>query len=109
MTPTPQEPYEQLLALGVSELELVRQGRLSELACNQQARSELMASLPTVAPTEARQALELCAALEAELEAELQRVRGAVLEELAIVRRAQRAADGYTPPRQRQRLISADA
>jgi hypothetical protein len=109
MTQDPAGTYEQLLTLGVCALELARAGRLTELAACQKARAGVMASLPAIPPAHARLALERCALLEGELAAELRRGRSAVLEALAGVRRAQRAADGYAPARAPQRLISADA
>jgi hypothetical protein len=109
MSDSPQAPYEQLLALGVCELELAREGRLEALAACQQVRSELMRLLPDTPPPEARAALERCLAVERHLEAELGRARAAVLEALGELRRAQRAAEGYTPLRERLRLVNADA
>ncbi len=47
--------------------------------------------------------------IERHLEAELRAARESVLEALGELRRAQRAADGYTPVRRRVRVISADA
>lgn len=109
MSESPEAPYEQLLALGICGLELAREGRLEELAVCQEAREELMRSLPDAAPSEARAALERCLVIERHLEVELRQAREAVLLALADLRRAQRAADGYTPVRRRLRLVSADA
>ncbi len=109
MNPPRQAPYEQLLALGICELELARDGRMDALAACQEARAELMRSLPDVPPPEAREALERCLAIERHLEQELRRARAAVLEALNELRRAQRAAEGYTPLRERLRLVNADA
>lgn len=109
MTQAPQAPYEQLLALGVSGLELAREGRLAELAACQRARAQLIASLPDVAPAQARTALERSLIIERHLDAELRRARAAVLEALAQVRQGQRAAAGYRPARQRQRIVAAHA
>jgi hypothetical protein len=109
MSQPPEGPYEQLLALGVCGLELAREGRLSELAACQDARAELIDRLPSEAPADARMALERCMVIERHLEAELRAARESVLEALGELRRAQRAADGYTPVRHRVRVISADA
>lgn len=109
MSESPEAPYEQLLALGVCGLELAREGRMAELAACQEARAELMRSLPGSAPAEARAALERCLVIERHLEVELRNAREAVMLALADLRRAQRAADGYTPVRRRLRLISTDA
>ena len=105
----PEAAYEQLLALAVCGLELGRDGRLDELAACQQASAQLMASLPEVPPGQARAALERCLIVERHLQAELGRAREAVLEALGDLRRAQRAAAGYAPARERVRAIATDA
>lgn len=109
MGETPEAPYERLLALGICELELAREGRMAELEACQQARAQLIATLPAVPPPGAREALERCLAIERQLGTELRGARASVLEALGELRRAQRAADGYTPVRERVRVISADA
>lgn len=109
MSRGPQAPYEQLLALGVCELELAREGRLHELAACQHARDELMRALPPTPPPEAREALERCLLIERHLETELRQAREAVLAALEDLRRAQRAAEGYSPRRPQPRLVSANA
>ena len=109
MNDTPQAPYERLLALGICQLELARDGRLTELAACQAARAELMSSLPATPPPQARDALERCVLVEQHLEHELTDARQAALQALSDLRRAQRAATGYTPVRQRLRVINADA
>jgi hypothetical protein len=43
------------------------------------------------------------------VEIELLRVREAILQELTVVRQAQRAADGYAPVRTGSRVVSAQA
>ncbi len=109
MTDTPQAPYERLLALGICQLELARDGRLEELAALQAARAELMGSLPATPPAQAREALQRCVLVEHALEAELRQARESALHALGELRRAQRAAEGYTPVRRRMRVINADA
>ncbi len=109
MSESPEAPYERLLGLAVCELELAREGRLSELAACQQARAELVRSLPNAPPAQARVALERCWLVERQLREELSHAREAVLRAWQELRRAQRAADGYTPVRSRVRLISTDA
>ncbi|HZU40174.1 MAG TPA: hypothetical protein VE992_03945 [Solirubrobacteraceae bacterium] len=109
MSESPQALYERLLTLGVCELELARAGRLEELAACQYARAEIMRALPGTPPPEVRRVLEQCLVIERHLEAELRSARGAVLDALAEVRHAQRAAAGYTPVRERLRLVNADA
>jgi hypothetical protein len=109
MNDTPQAPYERLLALGICQLELARDGRLTELAACQAARAELMSSLPATPPAQARDALERCVLVEQHLEHELLDARQAALQALSDLRRAQRAATGYTPVRHRMRVVNADA
>lgn len=109
MSDAPQAPYERLLALGICQLELAREGRLSELAACQAAAAELMGTLPATPPPQARATLERCLLIEAHLEAELKAARQTTLNALGDLRRAQRAATGYTPVRQRLRAVNADA
>jgi hypothetical protein len=109
MNNDPQAPYERLLALGICQLELARDGRLTELAACQAASAELMRTLPDTPPPQAQAALERCLLLEQHLEAELSNARQAALTALSELRRAQRAATGYTPVRERFRVVSADA
>ena len=109
MSAPPEALYERLLTLGICQLELAREGRLEELAACQQARAEIMRSLPEAPPAEVRRVLEHCLVIERHLEAELRAAREAVLNALAEVRQAQRAARGYTPLRERLRLVNADA
>jgi hypothetical protein len=105
----PEAPYEQLLALSECGLELARDGRLRELAACQAARAQLISRLPSHPPAEARLALERCLVIERHLGAELSGARESLLDALADLGRAQRAADGYTPRRDRAQVISADA
>jgi hypothetical protein len=109
MSDSPQAPYERLLALGICQLELAREGRLTELAACQSARAELMSTLPATPPPEARAALERCLLVEQHLETELRQARQSTLAALGELRRAQRAATGYTPVRRRLRAVNADA
>lgn len=109
MNDSPQAPYERLLALGICQLELARDGRLDELAACQAACAQLMGSLPSSPPPEAREALERCALIEHQLASELAKARQSALEAIGSLRRAQRAAEGYTPVRQRLRVVNADA
>lgn len=109
MSDSPQAPYERLLALGICQLELARDGRVSELVACQSARAELIGSLPATPPPEARATLERCLLIEQHLATELTQARQTTLQALGELRRAQRAATGYTPVRQRLRVINADA
>ena len=109
MNDAPQASYERLLALGICQLELAKEGRLAELEACQAARAQLMSTLPDTPPPEAQAALERCLLLERHLEAELGDARQAAFKALGDLRRAQRAATGYTPVRQRLRVVNADA
>ncbi|HWD76871.1 MAG TPA: hypothetical protein VG371_17170 [Solirubrobacteraceae bacterium] len=109
MTETPTQPYEELAALIEKELELVAARRFDELETVTRARADLQSSLPAVPPETARAELERCALLHRRVHIELQRVREAVLVELADVRQAQRAAKGYAPMRAGGRRVSAQA
>ncbi len=110
MTPEPAiDPYQQLAALIELELQLVAGRRFDELLALKRRRSELQASLPANPPTEAAPELERCALLNKRVEIELRRVREDVLAELAGVRHAQRAADGYAPVRTNGRRVFAQA
>lgn len=109
MSDSPQARYERLLTLGICQLELAREGRLTELAACQSARAELIGSLPASPPPEARATLERCLLIEQHLSMKLTEARQTTLQALEELRRAQRAATGYTPVRQRLRVINADA
>ena len=93
------EPYEMLASLFERELELVGLRDFDELHTVTETRAGLIRTLPARPPAEARAVLERCRQLEKRVEVELLRVREALLAELAQVRRAQRAADGYAPLR----------
>jgi hypothetical protein len=103
------DPYQQLAAFIELELQLVAERRFDELLALKRRRAELQASLPATPPAAAGPELERCALLHKRVEIELLRVREAVLEELAGVRRAQRAADGYAPARVNRRRVFASA
>lgn len=103
------EPYEQLLALIESELQLVAASRFDELPRLAAARAALVARLPPAPPACARSALERCAALNGQVREELLRRRAATLAALEHIRRGRQAVRGYTPFRRRQPRISANA
>jgi hypothetical protein len=103
------DPYHQLAALIESELQLVAERRFDELLALKRRRAELQASLPATPPAAAGPELERAALLHKRVEIELIRVRESVLEELAGVRHAQRAADGYAPMRASGRRVFAQA
>ena len=103
------DPYQQLAALIELELQLVAERRFDELLALKRRRAELQASLPASPPATAGPELQRCALLHRRVEIELLRVREAVLEELAGVRHAQRAASGYAPVRASGRRVFAQA
>jgi hypothetical protein len=103
------DPYQRLASLIEHELQLVAERRFDELLALKEARTELQASLPATPPVTARPELERCALLHKRVEIELLRVREAILQELTVVRQAQRAADGYAPVRTGSRVVSAQA
>ena len=109
MSDGPGDPYQQLVALIELELQLVAERRFDELLALKRRRAELQGSLPTTPPPAAGPELERCALLHRRVEIELRRVREAVLEELAGVRHAQRAAHGYAPVRASGRRVFAQA
>ncbi len=109
MSDGPGDPYQQLAALIELELQLVAERRFDELLALKRRRAELQDSLPTTPPPAAGPELERCALLHRRVEIELLRVREAVLEELAGVRHAQRAAHGYAPVRASGRRVFAQA
>ncbi|HWE09057.1 MAG TPA: hypothetical protein VG325_06870 [Solirubrobacteraceae bacterium] len=103
------DPYQRLASLIEYELQLAGERRFDELLALKEARAKLQASLPATPPDTARPELERCALLDKRVEIELLRVREAILQELTVVRQAQRAADGYAPVRAGGRRVSAQA
>jgi hypothetical protein len=103
------QPYETLASLIERELELVSQRSFEELRSLDEARAALLAGLPRTPPLAAEPALQRCRLLEKRVEIELLRIREALLLELGRVRQAQRAAEGYLPPRAPAQSISASA
>lgn len=109
MRSEPLEPYEALAALIERELQLVSERSFDELQALKEVRAELQASLPATPPEAARATLERCRQLQKRVEIELLRVREVLLLELGRVRQAQRAANGYSPARQRVPVVAATA
>lgn len=97
-TPGHGSPYEALEAVIRRELELVAARDFQGLAAVKRERGAIVKLIaPHAPPAEARAALQRCLALQHEIAAELGRVRGAIVRDLAQVRQAHRAAAGYAP------------
>jgi hypothetical protein len=93
--------YELLVELILRELELAGAGELDALAVAHAQRVQLAATLPECPPPCARAALQRAELLQRSLHMELERGREALVLGLAELRQAQRAAEGYEPPRRR--------
>ena len=89
--------YEELAALAERELELATAGRLEELEQIQRKRAELVASLPTYPPADARPALERAARAQRETTVMLATTLRSVVEQLGHVGTGRRAAGSYAP------------
>ena len=100
-------PYELLLELIERELQLAGEGRFDELARASEARVAHAASLPTTPPAAARDALERAVLMQKRLTIEVLRGREAMVGALGEIERAKRAANGYAPPRRRERLSTS--
>jgi hypothetical protein len=91
------DPYSKLVTLAERELELVRSGELEEVGRLHADRAELVATLPAAPPPEALPLLEAAAALQARIEATLQRDIAQAASELQSIRRGRHAVQAYTP------------
>ena len=100
--------YDELAALAERELELASAGRLEELEHVQQRRAELVASLPTHPPPDARPALERAARAQRETTVALATSLRAVVDQLGHVGTGRRAAGSYAPS-ERERTIDRSA
>jgi hypothetical protein len=101
----PLRPYEALHEHAELELELAGRGELEGLAALGARWDELIAELPITPPPAAAELIENARLLHARTRIELERLRDAVLEELAGAKRSRRAADGYAGQlRRRPRL-----
>lgn len=89
--------YDELAALAAREHELAVAGRLDELEQVQLRRAELVASLPTYPPAEARPALGRAAELQRETTIALARALREVAEDLGRVGRGRAMARSYAP------------
>lgn len=89
--------YEELATLAERELEAATAGRLEELEQLQRRRAELVATLPTYPPPDARPALERAARLQRETTVALATSLRAVVEQLGHVGTGRRAAGSYAP------------
>jgi hypothetical protein len=100
-------PYELLLELIERELQLAGEGRFDELTHAAEARAAHAASLPATPPAAAREALERAVLMQQRLTIEVLRGREAMVGALREIERAKRAANGYAPPRRRERLSAS--
>jgi hypothetical protein len=101
------DPYERILELGELELELVQGQRWEELARLGEEREQLIASLPPLAPSNARGSLEKAAEMQQKVSAELARSLALAREGLGRLDRGRRAAAGYAPPVERRKLVDS--
>jgi hypothetical protein len=102
-------PYEALARSIERELELIGEGRLSELAALHAERTALIGELPEVPPRFARPALQRAALLNKRVEIEILRYREALVLDLAQVELVSRTARGYAPPREERPHVQATA
>jgi hypothetical protein len=109
MTGSEAAPYETLARSIERELELVGEGRFSEVAALQAERAALIATLPDVPPAAARPALQRAALMSKRVEIEILRCREALMVELAHLARVGRVARGYAPPRESHPHVRATA
>jgi hypothetical protein len=93
-------PYETLARSFERELELVGEGRFTEVATLQAERAAFIETLPPIPPASARPALQRAALLNKRVEVEILRCREARLLDLAKVELVARVARGYAPPRE---------
>lgn len=94
MTP---DPYGRIVLLARRELDLVLSGDYGALAALGEERSELVATLPAVAPEWARPALREAARLQSRTTAALEAARARLLTELSAVDRGRRGYSRLTP------------
>lgn len=92
------DAYEAIATLAERELELVRAGRLEDLAELQHRREALVAALPGAPPAQARDALARAARAQAAVTAALADGRERLAGELARLDRGRRGARGYAAP-----------
>lgn len=91
------DPYRRLVDLAVREHELVAEGLFDELHGLVEDRERLVASLPAVAPSEARPALERAAAVQARTTHALEAARAGLLDELRRLGTGRTTVRGYAP------------
>jgi hypothetical protein len=102
--------YEALEAVIRRELAAVAARELEHLPAIKRERAWIVKRLaPGTPPADARAALERCLTLQDQVAAELQVVRGAIVEDLARVRQARRAAAGYAPVRAAHPRVATSA
>jgi hypothetical protein len=98
-------PYAAIHEHAELELELAGRGEVERLTALGARWDELVAELPATPPPAAAELLENARLLHARTRIELERLRDALLTELATAKRSRRAADGYAGQlRRRPRL-----
>lgn len=88
-------PYEAIRAHAELELELAGRGELERLAALGERWEQLTAGLPSRPPAAAAELLQQALLLHERTRMELQRLREALLSDVALTTRGRRAADGY--------------
>jgi hypothetical protein len=98
-------PYAAIHEHAELELELAGRGELERLSALGGRWEELVAELPATPPAAAAELIEHARLMHARSRIELERLREALLTELATAKRSRRAADGYAGQlRRRPRL-----
>jgi hypothetical protein len=99
------ERYSELVELAQRELELVRREAYDHLPEVWEQRDSLVASLPKMAPAEARAALERAAQLNGRSAAILEERMAVTASELRRLAHGREAMRGYAPPMRRVPLV----
>jgi hypothetical protein len=90
-------PYELLAELAAAELSMVRAGEFGALEQLHAERAALVASLPSVAPPSAFEALTRAASLQKQVSEAVASAMAVAREELARLDRGRGAVQAYTP------------
>lgn len=106
---SPLRPYEALHEHVELELELAGRGELARLQELGARWEQLVAELPASPPPAAAELIENARLMHARTRIELERLRDALLAELATAKRSRRAADGYGSQLQHRQHLSRSA